>query len=84
MDGFGPASTAGRLDVAQFGNFDSGAKGLPQFLSVTTRDPKTHATKTINLNGSTIFGALDNGVSVSWNIACFNAYCEATATLYLF
>jgi hypothetical protein len=84
MDGCGPASTAGRLDVSQFAISDSDSMGAPQFLHVTTRNPKTGAKKTTDLNGATIFGALDNVVSVSWNIACINALCRATATLYFF
>jgi hypothetical protein len=82
MDGFGPASTSGRLDVSRFGTNDSDSLGAPQFQHVTTRDPKTKVKKTIDLNGSSTFGALENVISVSWNIACFNAFCKATATLY--
>ena len=82
MDGFGPASVSGRLDVSRFGTCDSDSLGAPQFLHVKTRDPKTHATKTVEINGGPIFGALANVTSVTWNIACINAHCEATATLY--
>jgi hypothetical protein len=84
MDGFGPASVSGRLDVSRFGTNDSESLGAPQFQHVTTVDPKTKKTHTTDLNGSRTFGALDNVVSVSWNIACINAFCEATATLYFF
>jgi hypothetical protein len=84
MDGFGPATVAGRLDVSRFGTNDSDSLGAPQFQQVITLDPKTNKKQTTDLNGARIFGALGNVVSVSWNIACISAFCEATATLYFF
>jgi hypothetical protein len=79
MDGFGTFFTVASLHLVQYA--DSGT-GRAQFLEFETKSGGVVNHHDLNGQFAT-FGA-DQVISVSWNIACIEAYCAAVGTLYLF